>query len=145
MKKIRSIVLFWLLVMVFVFMIATIVIPSLNEVLVNKFLILGGGFMLLFLGIALMISATKEQLDISIKKSLILTGASATGFFVSIILHNLLYALGILVQDYQPLLYLSKILSGLFFLFAIFVCPIGFLTGVVKTCILWKIFSNNKR
>lgn len=130
---------------VFIFIMGSIIIPWLNEILISKTFLLGGGLMLLFLGIALMIKASKEEINTALKKFLILTGASAVGFFVSVVMHNLFYALSVLVNDYKPLLYVTETLHVVFFLFAIIVCPIGFLIGTIKTCFLLRKLSKETR
>jgi hypothetical protein len=52
-----------------------------------------------------------------LKKYLILAGASAAGFFIFVILHNLVSGL----VGEEPV----------FFVLAVLVCPIGFVVGVV--------------
>jgi len=58
-----------------------------------------------------------------LKKFSILTVLSFIGFFVSVLLHNLIYGL---FGAEEPF----------FFLLAVVVCPIGFLIGVVGTIAL---------
>jgi hypothetical protein len=58
-----------------------------------------------------------------LKKFLLLTGASAVGFFISALLHNIV---GALFDIEEPV----------FFVMATIVCPIGFLVGVVGTIVL---------
>lgn len=72
-----------------------------------------------------------------LKKFLILTGASAAGFFVSVFLHNFLYAAAVLVNHISFLTSLFEILHGFFFFIAIFVCPIGFLIGIGGSIVLF--------
>ncbi|MFC2003721.1 hypothetical protein ACFLV4_07280 [Chloroflexota bacterium] len=58
-----------------------------------------------------------------LKKFLLLTGASAVGMPVSAFLHNVVSAL-------------FNIEEPVFFIMAIFVCPIGILVGAVGTIVL---------
>ena len=62
------------------------------------------------LGLALTVLTIKEKIAGRQKKFLILTGLSATGFFVSVFLHNAFYALGIVTSHIVVLEYL---MSGL--------------------------------
>ena len=71
------------------------------------------------------------------KKFLILTGVSLVGFFVSVILHNIFYGLAIITSNITVLRYLMEILDVIFFIIAIFICPIGFLIGVVASAVLF--------
>jgi len=70
------------------------------------------------------------------KKFLILTGASFGGFIVSVILHNVFYGLEIISSEFTVLSYLMGILEVFFFLVAVFVCPIGFLVGVIGSIVM---------
>jgi hypothetical protein len=69
------------------------------------------------------------------KKFLILTGASFGGFVVSVVLHNLFYALGIVASELIWLSYLMEVLEVFFFLVAVFVCPAGFLVGAMGSIV----------
>ena len=78
-----------------------------------------------------------KKISKNLKKFLILTGASLAGFFVSVILHNVFYGLAIIANDITVLRYLMEILHALFFIIAIFICPIGFLIGAVASAVLF--------
>ncbi len=71
----------------------------------------------------------KERMKGMLRKFLLLTGASAVGFFLSVFLHNFLYAATILTSHLPLLPSLFEILHGLFFIIAVLVCPLGFLVG----------------
>lgn len=74
-----------------------------------------------------------------------LTGISALGFFVSIFLHNFFYGLGIVISNVIVLNWLMDFFQVVFFIMAIFLCPIGFLIGVVGSAVLLmrkKIFTS---
>lgn len=79
------------------------------------------------LGLALIVLIVKkkvEGLQGLLKKFLLLTGASAVGFFVFVLLHN---AVGGLFGVEEPF----------FFILAVIVCPLGFLVGATGTIVLF--------
>ncbi len=67
-----------------------------------------------------------------LRKFLILLGASFVGFFISVFLHNILYALIFVRMLNKP-----DLDEPFFFIIAIFVCPIGFLVGAVGSVVLF--------
>ena len=67
----------------------------------------------------------KEGLQGLLKKFLLLTGASAVGFFVFVLLHNAVYGL-------------FGVEESFFFILAVIVCPLGFLVGATGTIVLLK-------
>ncbi len=75
------------------------------------------------LGAALLFLTVKTKVGGILKKFLLLTGASAVGLPVFSLLHNVV---GGVLNIEEPV----------FFLIAIFVCPIGFLVGVVGSIVL---------
>lgn len=77
------------------------------------------------LGIVLIFLTLKSKIEGKLKLFLLLTGASPVGFLISVILHGLLEALGI-------------ILHVVFFFIAILVCPILFLIGAIGSIVLFK-------
>jgi len=89
------------------------------------------------LGLALVFFTVKKKVKGGLKKFLMLTGASSSGFFVSILLHNFLYGLAVITARITILHYLMEILHGLFFIVGIVVCPIGFLIGIVGSIVLF--------
>lgn len=129
---------FWALVGIFVVIASVVVIPapvSIKRMIFPSIAVLGIAFSLL--GLGLIFLTLKQKVRGVQKKFLILTGASAAGFFVSILLHNLVYGLFIYwfgVDFWDG--------SGLgdepfFFFLAIIVCPIGFLIGAVGSIVLF--------
>jgi len=64
-------------------------------------------------------------------KFLVLAAASLAGFFLSVLLENLSYALGQMAADVALLHHLGEFFHAFFFCIAIFVCPAGFFVGVV--------------
>ena len=90
----------------------------------------------LLLGIALIFLALKSKVKKKLKVFFILTGASAAGFLVSVVLHNLLYGLGVLLSSFPVLSYLMEILHVIFFLIGVIGCPVVFLVGMIGTIII---------
>lgn len=123
---------FWTLVGIFIILVCYFAIPVdmsakraiflFMAVLAIFFFLLGG--VLIFLTL-------KGKLDKKIKKYLLLTGISSAGFLISVILHNLIYGLSVISSHITVLHYLMEALHIAFFIIAIFVCPIGFLVGVI--------------
>ena len=79
----------------------------------------------------------KKKVKGNLKKYLILTSASALGFFISILLHNIFYGLGIMAKYITLLSYILEALHVIFFLIATIICPIGFLIGTIGSIILF--------
>jgi hypothetical protein len=92
------------------------------------------------LGVTLLVLTVKTKVAGILKKFLLLTGASAVGFPVFAVLHNLVYALLILWfgEDFWG----ANGDEPVFFILATIVCPIGFLVGAVGTIVL---ANKNKR
>jgi len=84
-------------------------------------------------GIVLIFATYKSRIKGRLKLYLLLTGFSATGFLVFIILHNLVYALFIYLFGQN---FWGGGDEALFFILAIFVCPIVFIIGVVGSLVL---------
>ena len=133
-KLIRAI--FWALIGIFVVIISVFAIPALREFLMGFLFIIISGVVVFLLGIALIFFTVKEKVRGKLKKFLILTGASAAGVFVSVLLHNALYGLFIhwFGADFWDRIGLAD--EPVFFIMAIFVCPIGFLVGAVGSIVL---------
>jgi len=129
-------IIFWLLVVVFILVIIEMLVPAVRELFAGSF-----AFFLLFLaffilGIALILSTLKEKVGGKLKKFLLLTGGSAVGVLASIILHNLVYALFILVfgADFWERTGLGD--EPVFFILGLVILPIGFLVGVIGSIVL---------
>mgnify|MGYP001150591376 CR=1 FL=1 len=129
---------FWLLVGIFVVILSYFVVPvpvSMKQaffpfaaISAIAFFLLGG--VLIFLTLKLKVKGT-------LKKFLILTGASSAGFLTSVILHNFIYGLFIywFGADFWDKIGLAD--EPFFFILAIFVCPVVFLVGVVGSVVLF--------
>jgi len=128
---------FYLLVTVFVLAISIIFIPAFRGFISGTFMIISG-VILVILGSVLIGLTLVQKVEGKLKKLLILTGASAAGFFVFALLHNIFYGLEQVTSHITILSYLMKAFEVIFFLIAIFACPIGFLIGVIGTIIMFN-------
>jgi len=128
---------FYALIGVFLVIISIFFVPAVTESLKGPLLFLSPFFIFSLLGAALIFLTIKGKVKGKLKKFLILTGVSAAGFFVSILLHNFLYALAIIASHIVILKYIFEFLHVTFFIIAIFVCPPGFLIGVVGSIVLF--------
>jgi len=130
-------IIFYLLAVFFVLAISTIFIPVFREYVSGTFMIISG-VILVILGSILIGLTLVQKIEGKLKKLLMLTGASAVGFFIFILLHNIFYALAQVTSHISILNYLMKAFEVIFFLIAIFACPIGFVIGVIGTIVMFK-------
>ena len=127
---------FWALVGVFIVIGCLFLIPAFISAFRGSiflwFLIISGAVFLL-LGAALIFFTVKEKVGGILKKFLLLTGASAVGFLLSILLHNFVY--GLFIHFFG-----ADFWNGgdepFFFIMATIVCPLGFLVGAVGSIVL---------
>lgn len=89
-------------------------------------------------GIGLVILTYRQKLSGKARIFLLLSGFSATGFVVGVVLHNLLYALGTITENIFLIDQVVGFFEGGFFLLSVIACPIGLLVGIVGTIVLWK-------
>jgi hypothetical protein len=123
---------FWALVAVFLLIICLFAIPAFEDWLHGLWFL--SPFALFFLlGIALLIFSLRGSLSGGLKKFFILTGASAAGILVGIVLHNLVYGL---FEHFAGTDFWNGGDEFVFFTMAVIVCPLGFLVGVVGTIVL---------
>jgi divalent metal cation (Fe/Co/Zn/Cd) transporter len=113
---------FWVLVGVFVIAVSTMFIPPLGRLPV-RFNGLAAWVVIAGLGVTLLVLTVKTKVGGMLKKFLLLTGASAAGLPVFVLLHGLVSGL---FNTEEPV----------FFITAIMVCPIGFLVGAVGSIVL---------
>lgn len=140
MKKSLVPVTFYLLIGVFVVVVGVLIISGFSPVFrsyVSPAFMIVSWLIFFLLGVALIFFTVREKVEGKLQKFLILTGASAAGFLVSVLLHNFLYGLGIVIGHIILLNYLIETLHILFFFIAVFVCPSGFLIGVVGSIVLF--------
>jgi len=127
---------FWSLMFFAVVVISEFFVPPVQDIFMGGFIFLVPPIIFSLAGLLLFILALKSETTGRLRKFLLLTGASATGFFIGILLHNLLYALNIATSHIAVLKYLTEALHVLFFLAATIACPIGFLIGAVGSMAL---------
>ena len=125
---------FWALVGVFIVIACQFLIPVFRDLMMGSLLFFSPFIVFFLLGAALIFFTVKEKVGGMLKKVfLLLTGASAVGFLLFIILHNAIYGLFIYFFG-------AEFWNGgdepVFFIMAIFVCPIGFLVGAVGSIVL---------
>ena len=130
-------IIFYLLVAVFALAISIIFIPAFRGFLSGTFMIISG-VILVILGSVLIGLTLVQKVEGKLKKFLILTGTSAAGFFVFVLLHNIFYALEQITGHIAILSYPMKVLEVIFFLIAIFACPIGFIIGAIGTIVMFN-------
>ena len=138
MSKVISAI-FWALVGIFVVIATYFAIPSPVSVKRGLFPFIAVlGIVFFLLGVALIVLTLKSKLKGKLKKFLLLTGISSAGFLVSVILHNFVYGLFIVIfgADFWSKIGVSD--EPVFFIIAMFVCPIVFLIGVVGSIILFN-------
>ena len=89
------------------------------------------GIVLVYLAVTVLFVALVRNWR-ELKKFLILMGASSAGFVVFVLLHNALYGLVYVMMLNRP-----DLDEPFFFVLAVFVCPVGFLVGVVGSVVLF--------
>ena len=128
---------FWILIVTFLLILVELFLPILGKFSRSPLLFLLFFSVLFLLGILLILLTIKERMGKRLRKFLLLTGASATSFLAFIFLHNIFYGLGMIVKDISFLSYLVEIFHITFFLITVFVCPMGFLIGIVGSIIFF--------
>jgi len=128
---------FYLLVAVFILAVSIIFIPAFRGIVSGTFMIISSAILLLFSSVLIGLTLV-QKVEGKLKKFLMLTGASAAGFFVFVLLHNIFYGLEQITSHIIILNYLMKALEVIFFLIAIFACPIGFVIGVIGTIVMFN-------
>jgi len=125
--------LFWALIAVFVFILCLFFIEPVRDLLAGSVLFLTPFAVFFLLGVALLVLTLREKVSGLLKTFFLLTAASALGVFVFILLHNAVYGLFIYFFG-------EGFWNGgdepFFFILAIIVCPLGFLTGVIGSIVL---------
>lgn len=131
---------FLILVMIFVLLVGFIFIPFSSN-LKGSLIPLAGVLSLVFLilGVFLIVLVRKVKLDKWLKRWLLLVGISPVGVVVSILLHNLVYGLFIV-------LFGDGIWGGggdeaLFFILGLIVFPLLFLVGLIGVFVRWGKFK----
>jgi len=119
---------FWALVGVFVLIICLFTIPAFGEPLVGSLWFLSPFVLFSVLGVVLIIFSLRGNVSGGLRAFFILTGASAAGVLVSVLLYNLVsgFSTDFLIGGDELFL----------FVMVLFVCPLGFLVGVAGTIIV---------
>ena len=108
---------FYAMILIFILIVAFFMIPDTIPVHRMLFLVLAVLAILFFIyGAALTFLTFKSKIKGKQKTFLLLTGISAIGFPVSVVLHNFFYALGVLTENIVVLKFLFEILHAAFFL-----------------------------
>lgn len=128
---------FWALIGVFLLIAGQFFIPVIRELFKGSFIFLLPFIVFSLLGIVLTFLTLKQKVEGTLKKFLILTGVSATGFFVFVFLHNMFYGLGVITNQISILNFMTEIFHIAFFIIAIFVCPLGFVIGAIGSIIIF--------
>ena len=84
---------FWALVAVFIVIVCLLFFPAFRDLLADSVLYLFPFAVFSLLGGALIVLTLRERVGGTLKKFFLLTGASAAGVLVSILLHAAIYAL----------------------------------------------------
>ena len=125
-KLIRSI--FWVLVGVFAIEMGIIISGA-----ANTYTLFGGMGILFSLGVALLVLTIRTRVKGKLKGFLLLTGVAPVAMVIFAVLHNLVYALAISAFG-------AGFWNGgdepFFFIMAIIICPVAFLTGAVGSVVL---------
>lgn len=86
----------------------------------------------------MIITTYKEKISGKRKFFLLLSGFSSAGFLLDVVLHNLLYALGTITENFAILNKIINFFEVAFFLAATIICPVGLMVGIVGTLIVFK-------
>ena len=117
-------------------LIVLVILVVVDMVLMNNDVI-GGGYVMIpwgllsVAGIGLLISTYRENVTGKSRLFQLLAGYSSAGFFLCVVLHNLLYGAAILAEDIVLLNKVLGFLEAAFFLIGVILCPIGFIVGMV--------------
>ena len=89
------------------------------------------------LSVRLIILVSKEKVEGKLRKFLLLTGIAPLVMFGSIILHNLVYGLFIVLfgENFWERIGIGD--EPFFFILAVIICPIAFLVGATGTIVLF--------
>jgi ABC-type Fe3+-siderophore transport system permease subunit len=125
-----------LLIVIFILILSQFFIPNVRELFKGPYLFLLPAIIFSSLGFLLLFLVGKRKEEDMLKKFLILTGVCSGGFFPSIFLHNMIYALFILIfgSGFWEGIGISD--EPFFFILAVIIFPIGFLISAVGSLIL---------
>jgi hypothetical protein len=128
---ISTLVIFWIIVAAFILLLASMLLDMYSPFRSFIWIGLPSYALLSLLGIALIVLAVRAKLTKISKAFFILTGSAATGTGISMVLHNLLFGLFILLFGEG---FWERIGVGdepVFFILAVIVCPLALLIGII--------------
>jgi hypothetical protein len=128
--------LFWALVAVFIFIVCLFFIPAFSDLLTGSELFLLPFALFFALGVALIVFTLRGRVGGWLGKFFLLSGASAAGLFLFVVLHNAFYALNVVSAHIPVIGPLTDFLHAAFFIIAVPICPLGFLVGVVGAIVI---------
>jgi len=128
---------FWALIILFFLVLAEFFVPAVRDLFSGSELFLLPMIAFSLLGGLLLFYSRKLKETGRQRKFLLLTGASAFGFFVFVFLHNAFYALAVVSENIIVLKYFFEFLHATFFIIAIPICPLGFLVGAIGSIVLF--------
>ena len=131
---ISTLIIFWIIFAVFILLLASMFLG--RYLPFQSFIGIPSYALLSLLGITLIILAAKAKLTKISKVFIILTGSGAAGTGISIVLHNLLFGLFIVLfgEGYWERTGIGD--EPVFFILAVIVCPLALLVGIVGSIIL---------
>jgi len=105
----------------------------------NGYAIFAGLAVLFGLGVTLLVLAARAKMKKILKAFLLLTGASAAGMPLFVVLHNVVY--GLFIYFFGEGFWNGIGDEPVFFILAVMVCPIAFLVGAIGSIVLefWKV------
>jgi len=136
MKK-SLIITFYTLILFFLLILGEIFVPIIRELFKGSLFFLVPFIIFSLLGVLLVFLTLKQDIQGKLRKYLSLTGISAISFFIFVFLHNVFYGLGEITSNIILLKNLMEILHIVFFIIAIFICPLMFLIGSIGSIVIF--------
>ncbi len=127
---------FFILIANFLFILCLFFVPTVFQIFRGSEVFLIPFAVFFLLGLALTILVFKSEIKGKLKKFLLLTGISAFGMFVAILLHNLIYGLFIYIFGDNIWDRIGTSDEPIFFFIAIIFCPLGFLIGAIGSIVI---------
>lgn len=121
---------FWALVAVFVLLLA-LFFSATRFGYASGVAIMTLALVFFLLGVVLCVLAARSRIDSALKRFLVLTGGSAAGILVSIVLHNVVFGLFL---DFWESTGIGD--EPFFFIMGIIVLPIAYVVGVIGSIVL---------
>lgn len=125
------IITFYTLILFFLLILGEIFVEAIGELFKGSLFFLMPFIIFSLLGTLLVFLVLKQDVQGKLRKYLLLTGVSATSFFIFVFLHNVFYGLGVMSRNIVLLKYLMEIFHVIFFIIALLVCPLIFLIGSI--------------